>query len=100
MEYVTQLLEGKERELLHELKNMYEDCSYHTEVSNKRKEVKKALLILHDVINPVKKDIKCSTCVKCELYENNITSDRFFCKDSEEFIGDIEQDYCKNHKEE
>lgn len=49
MEYVIQLLESKERELLHKLKNMYEDNSYHTAVSNSRKEVKKALLILHSV---------------------------------------------------
>ena len=46
MEYVKKILENVESELLHQLKNMYEDNRYHTEVANNRKEVQKALLIL------------------------------------------------------
>jgi len=46
------------------------------------------------------KDKSCSTCVECNLYENTLPSNTYFCSDTEETINDIEQHYCDNYKAE
>ena len=46
------------------------------------------------------KYVKCSNCISCDLYENNITSNKYFCKITENFIDDIGQYYCEEFKKE
>jgi hypothetical protein len=45
-------------------------------------------------------EIKCSNCSNCDLYENNISTDKYFCKITDEKINDIEQHFCNNFKKE
>lgn len=40
----------------------------------------------------------CDKCVFCELHENNITSENYFCELTEETIKDINQHYCESFK--
>lgn len=40
----------------------------------------------------------CINCKSCELYENHSTSNRYFCKITDEFISDIKQDFCHKFK--
>ena len=44
----------------------------------------------------------CNTCVNCTLYEdeNSTPSNTYYCTITEEFILDLEQDYCEKYKEE
>ena len=48
------------------------------------------------------KDVYCDTCKYCDLYEdeNWKPSTTHICNITEEFIDDIEEDYCENYEEE
>ena len=41
----------------------------------------------------------CSNCSNCDLYENQTTSNRYFCKITENFISDKEQELCVNYSQ-